>query len=79
MAPLVPDLAMCDYFLWGYLKSHVYKRKPRTLDELKDSIHENIVQIDRCLLKTAEANFHTCLQQCINENGHHLQDVIFHT
>lgn len=67
--PRSPDLSMCDYFLWGYLTSRVYKRHPRTLDELKDSIRENIVQIDRRLLETVEANFHTRLQQCMNENG----------
>ena len=60
--PRSPDLSMCDYFLWGYLKSRVYKRNPRTLDELKDSICDNIVQIDRCRLETVEANVRTCLQ-----------------
>jgi hypothetical protein len=77
--PRSPDLSMCDYFLWGYLKSRVYERKPRTLDELKNSIRQQIVQIDRDLLERVYANLRTRLQKCITENGHHLQDVIFHT
>ncbi len=28
-------LSACDFFLWGYLKSKVYVRKPRTVDDLK--------------------------------------------
>jgi len=30
----------CDFFLWGYLKSKVYVRKPRKVDDLKVSIRE---------------------------------------
>ena len=29
-----------SFFLWGYLKSRVYIRKPRTVDDLKVSIRE---------------------------------------
>ncbi|CAH0560573.1 unnamed protein product [Brassicogethes aeneus] len=37
---------MCDFFLWGYLKSSVYLNKPRTIDELKESIREEVRAID---------------------------------
>jgi hypothetical protein len=33
--PKSPDLSVCDFFLWGYLKNRVYTTRPRTLDELK--------------------------------------------
>jgi hypothetical protein len=33
--PRSPDLSMCDFFLWGYLKPRAYEGKPRTLEELK--------------------------------------------
>ena len=29
------DLNRCDYILWGYLKSKVFKPLPKTLDDLK--------------------------------------------
>jgi hypothetical protein len=30
-----PELNACDFFLWGYLKSKVYEKKPRTTVDLK--------------------------------------------
>ena len=36
--PRSPDQSICDYFLWGYLKSRVYVNRPQTLDELKHAI-----------------------------------------
>jgi hypothetical protein len=33
-----PDLAPCDFFLWGYLKSKVYTHRPENLQALKDTI-----------------------------------------
>ncbi|GFU34711.1 uncharacterized protein TNCV_1994181 [Trichonephila clavipes] len=32
------DLTPLDYFLWGYVKSLVYAKKPQTLDHLEDNI-----------------------------------------
>ena len=47
--PRLPDLS-CYFFLWGYLKSHVYIHKPRTLNDLKEAIQQEIRPIDRLLL-----------------------------
>lgn len=77
--PRSPDLSMCDFFLWGYLKSLVYETKPRTLAELRQAIEQNIAQIDRQLLERVEANFRERLHICQRENGHHLNDIIFRT
>ena len=33
-----PDLSVCDFSLWVYVKSKVYTAPPRTLDELKQKI-----------------------------------------
>jgi len=38
-----------------------------------------ITQINRDLLKRIEGNFLECLQKCLNENGHHMPDLIFRT
>jgi hypothetical protein len=48
--PWPPDLSTCDFFLWGYLKSRVYAHKPRTLNDLKEAISQEIRPIDRQLL-----------------------------
>ena len=77
--PRSPDLSMCDYFLWGHLKACVYVHRPRTLDELQNAVRVEVAQIDRAMLERVEANFHQRLQKCIDENGHHMRDVVFHT
>lgn len=74
-----PDLTPCDYFLWGYLKSEVYKHRPRTLDALKDAIRLEVGHISQQMLRRVMDNFRTRLQQCIDNEGHHLHDVLFKT
>jgi hypothetical protein len=48
--PRSRDLSTCDFFLWGYLKSCVYTHKPRTLNDLKEAIRQEIRPIHRQLL-----------------------------
>ena len=72
-----PDLAPCDFFLWGYLKSLVYTNRPKTLGMLKNNIRAAIANIDTGTLEKVEQNFRFRLSQCIDQNGGHLQDIIF--
>jgi len=45
--PRSPDLSTCDFFLGGgCLKSRVYAHKPRTLNDLKEAIRQEIRPID---------------------------------
>jgi len=55
--PRSPDLSMCDFFLWGYLKSRVYTHKPRMLNDLKEAIRQEICPIDRQLLARVMEDF----------------------
>ena len=75
--PRSPDLSMCDFYLWGFLKSRVYAGKPRTLGELKTAKRENIREIGEETLVKVEANFKKRLQICARENGQHLSDIFF--
>jgi len=75
--PRSPDLSMCDFFLWGYVKSRVHEGKPRTSEELKGDIHKQIGMINQELLERVVANFRERLQTCILQNGHYLSDIIF--
>ena len=75
LASSVPDLSICSFFLWFYLKSHVYKGKPRTLEEKKGAILKQIGMTNQELLERVEANFQDRLQMCILQNGHHLSDI----
>jgi hypothetical protein len=71
--PRSPDLSACDFFLWGYLKSKVYVRKPRTVDDLKVSIREEIATVPQEMLVNVMQNFEEKLRQ----EGRHLSDIIF--
>jgi len=57
VAPRSPNLSKCDFFLWGYFKSRVYTHKPRTLNDLKEAIRQEICPIDRQLLARVMDDF----------------------
>lgn len=31
-----PDLSMCDFFFWGYLKDKVFRHRPYTIEDLNE-------------------------------------------
>ncbi|UYV70218.1 hypothetical protein LAZ67_7002223 [Cordylochernes scorpioides] len=43
--PRSPDLTPCDFWLWGYIRSRVYRCRPTTLAMLKASIRQFIINI----------------------------------
>ena len=75
--PRSPDLSACDFFLWGYLKSKVCVRKPRTVDDLKVSIREEIAIVPQEMLVNVMPNFEERLRTCVRQEGRHLSDIIF--
>jgi len=46
-----PDLAVPDYFLWGYIKSRIYKTHPANIAELKQRILERTQGIPKEMLQ----------------------------
>jgi len=70
-------LYVCDFFLWGYLKSKVYIRKPRTIDDLKVSIRKEIATVPQEMLVNVMQNFEERLRTCVRQEGRHLSDIIF--
>ncbi|KAL1497172.1 hypothetical protein ABEB36_008172 [Hypothenemus hampei] len=77
--PRSPDLAPCDFFLWGYLKSIVYTDRPRTLAELKNNIRQALANIPVAMLERVCQSFKNRANQCIANGGRHLSDTIFKT
>jgi len=67
----------CDFFLWGYLKSKVYVRKTRTVDDLKVSFREEIATLRQEMLVNVMQNFEERLRTCVRQEGRHLSDIIF--
>ncbi|CAI6370202.1 unnamed protein product [Macrosiphum euphorbiae] len=70
--PRSPNSTPSDFFLWGYLKLKVYVDKPRNIQELKESIRREIVEISDDMVKKVMGNFRDRLEQCIAEEGRHL-------
>ena len=70
-------ISACDFFLWGYLKSKVYIRKPRPVDDLKVSIREGIASVPQKMLANVLQNFEERLRTCVRQEGSHLCDIIF--
>jgi len=74
-----PDLSPCDSFLWGYLKEKVFKHRPRSLEDLKERIQQEIDSIPPELTRRVMKNFWERLQQCVANVGRHMSDLIFKT
>ncbi|XP_035210744.1 uncharacterized protein LOC118185035 [Stegodyphus dumicola] len=72
-----PDLSVCDFFLWRYLKGKVYRTRPAIIHELKENIEKEITAIPQDLLHHAFQSFHNRLLECERRMGEHLSDVIF--
>ena len=59
-----PDLSVSDYFIWGYLKSKLYLMKPHNVDELKNTIKEEITATPDNLVREAMRTLCDRLEQC---------------
>ena len=77
--PLALPIFQRVIFSLGYMKSRVYTHKPRTLNDLKEAIRQEIRPIDRQLLARVMDDFKKELGNCIQEDGHHFSDFIFKT
>ncbi|KAG8336456.1 hypothetical protein J6590_044230, partial [Homalodisca vitripennis] len=64
-----PDITPMDFFLWGVVKASVYSRKPHTIDELKDYIHEAFYELDNdpTLCLSGQSTFRH--YQCFNRTN----------
>ncbi len=50
--PRSPDLAMCDFFLWGYLKQHIWN-VPQNFKELQNSIITACRNLEQQMIQAA--------------------------
>ena len=66
-----PDLTPCDFFLWGYLKSKVYIKRPNTMEDLINNIEAEIGRILADILVRVHENFRKHMQQCVDSEGRH--------
>jgi hypothetical protein len=71
--PRSPDLTPADFFLWGLLKSKVYKNTPRTIEQLKDAIRQEIEAVNVDTLGIVFQNLEKRIQVCLDVKGDHFQ------
>lgn len=71
--PRSPDLTPCDFYLWGTLKSRVYRKNPHSINELKDYIRQEIEAISGVELQNVVHSFIRRCQLCVAANGGHFQ------
>ena len=72
--PRSPDITPCDYFLWGYLKSIVYKNEYKTINDLKKKIKQvcdEHLSTDVC--ERALQDYQRRLQKCVERGGKHIE------
>ncbi|GFX48412.1 uncharacterized protein TNCV_4614081 [Trichonephila clavipes] len=74
--PRSTDLTPVDFWLWGYLKSHVYLSDPSSLSELKDAIRREISSIHPDMLQSAVAGFVTRLECLLPCGGGHVEHIL---
>ncbi|GFU88303.1 putative transposable element [Trichonephila clavipes] len=71
------DLTPLDYFLWGYVKSLVYADKPRTLENLEDTIRRVIADIRPQMLEKVIENWTSRLDYIRASRDSHMPEIIF--
>ena len=62
-----------DFFLWGLLKGKVYKNTPRTIEQLKDPIRQEIQAVNVDTLGKVFQNLEKCIPVCLYVKGDQFQ------
>uniref|UniRef100_A0A0N5BGY5 Transposable element Tc3 transposase n=1 Tax=Strongyloides papillosus TaxID=174720 RepID=A0A0N5BGY5_STREA len=73
MPPRSPDLTVCDFFLWGYLKQRVYSHKIENLNDLRQTIIKELSEIPLDMIRRAVDNFYKRSQKCVEYGGMHFE------
>ena len=68
-----PDLTPADFFLWGLLKGKVYKNTPRTIEQLKDALRQEIQAVNVDTLGKVFQNLEKRIQVCLDVKGDQFQ------
>ena len=71
--PRSPDLTPADFFLWGLLKGKVYKNIPRTIEQLKDAIRQEIQAVNVDTLGKVFQNLEKRIKVCLVVKGDQFQ------
>ena len=73
--PRSPDLTPCDFFLWGYIKSIVFKSPPESLVDLRWRVVATFDSLNQEMVRRAMQGMVRRVNVCINQNGGHVEGV----
>uniref|UniRef100_UPI00358E2E41 uncharacterized protein n=1 Tax=Myxine glutinosa TaxID=7769 RepID=UPI00358E2E41 len=76
LSPHSPDLNPPNFYLWGFLKDHVYENRPQSISELKVAITQKIRAIRKEECVRVIDNFARRLQVCLRRKGGHLEHLL---
>ncbi|GBM43349.1 hypothetical protein AVEN_166094-1 [Araneus ventricosus] len=71
--PRSPDITPCDFWLWSFLKDNIYRKRPATLPDLKDSIRRHVLDIPAESLRLAVVNMVLRLEHIVEHEGGHIE------
>jgi hypothetical protein len=77
--PLSPDLTPCDFFLWGYVESKVFRSPPENVFNLRYRIIQVFeeLRLNREMIASAmQSSMRTRCQKCIDRNGQHIEGFL---
>lgn len=68
-----PDLNPCDFWLWGHLKSFVFRHpRPANLGEVKQRILDGISEIPKSVFSAAVDSVESRAELCLERGGGHI-------
>uniref|UniRef100_A0A915EH83 Transposase n=1 Tax=Ditylenchus dipsaci TaxID=166011 RepID=A0A915EH83_9BILA len=67
--PYSPDLTPCDFFLWGYLKSRIYRTQPADLNELRQRIVHEFENLPGDMVLRSIDSYGRRLERCLEVEG----------
>ncbi|GBM43352.1 hypothetical protein AVEN_166096-1 [Araneus ventricosus] len=71
--PRSPDITPCDFWLWNFLKDNIYRKRPASLPDLKDSIRRHVLDIPAESLRSAVENMVLSLEHIVEHEGGHIE------
>lgn len=74
--PRSPDLNPLDFFLWGYVKSEVYKVPPTTRENMQLRIIQAFRPITPEMLVHVQRSFHERIPLCLQNAGSHFEQFL---
>ena len=68
-----PDLTSCDFFLWGWVKSQIYRTQPADLDDLQARIQHAFDELPQEIVDRSIGAYVSRLEKCIENDGKNVE------